>query len=110
LGIENRAQDHHDIEIEGPDGRRLTRARLPEGIDGITLPHALVAEHAPPGWAELTPERAAGQVVVGIETDRGPWVQALRAAGYQFRRGPRGPQYHAIRQHLPLHSAGIQRR
>ena len=24
----------------------------------------------------------AGQVVVGIETDRGPWVQALVAAGF----------------------------
>jgi hypothetical protein len=77
------AQDHHDIEIEGQDGRRLTRARLPEGIDGITRLHALVAEHAPPGWVELTPEQAAGQVVMGIETDRGPWVRALRAAGYE---------------------------
>ena len=26
---------------------------------------------------------STGQVVVGIETDRGPWVQALVAAGYQ---------------------------
>ena len=42
-----------------------------------------MAQHAPQGWAELTPEQAAGQVVVGIETDRGPWVRALRAAGYQ---------------------------
>jgi hypothetical protein len=25
---------------------------------------------------------AAGQVAMGIETDRGPWVQALIAAGY----------------------------
>jgi len=30
----------------------------------------------------VAPEQAAGQVVVGIETDRGPWVTALRAAGY----------------------------
>lgn len=77
------AEDHHDIEIEGEDGRRLTRARLPEGLDGITRLHALVAEHAPSGWAKLAPEQAAGLVVVGIETDRGPWVTALRAAGYQ---------------------------
>ncbi len=28
-------------------------------------------------------EQIAAQVVVGIETDRGPWVRALRAAGYQ---------------------------
>ena len=77
------AQDHHDIEIEGEDGRRLSRARLPEGLDGITRLHALVAEHAPSEWADLVPEQVVGQVVVGIETDRGPWVSALRAAGYQ---------------------------
>jgi transposase len=77
------AEDHHDVEIEGEDGRRLARARLPEGLDGIGRLHALVAEHAPSAWAELTPEQAAARVVIAIETDRGPWVSALRAAGYQ---------------------------
>jgi len=77
------AEDHHDVEIEGDDGRRLARARLPEGLEGISRLHTLVAEHAPAAWAELTPEQAAGRVVIGIETDRGPWVAALRAAGYQ---------------------------
>jgi transposase len=77
------AEDHHDLEIEGEDGRRLARARLPEGLAGITRLHALVAEHAPASWVELTAEQVAAQVVVGIETDRGPWVTALRAAGYQ---------------------------
>ena len=75
--------DHHDVEIEDEDGHRLARARLPEGLEGITRLHALVAEHAPASWAELPSEQVAGQVVVGIETDRGPWVTALRAAGYQ---------------------------
>ena len=65
------------------DGRRLVRARLPEGLEGITRLHALVAEHASPAWADLPPEGVADQVIVGIETDRGPWVTALRAAGYQ---------------------------
>ena len=77
------AEDHHDVEIEDEGGRRLARARLPEGLEGITRLHALVAAHAPAGWSELSPEQAAGQVIVGIETDRGPWVTALRAAGYQ---------------------------
>src|SRR5439155_21565385 len=45
--------------------------------------HALIAEHAPPHWADRDPDEIAGQVRVGIETDRGPWVQALVAAGYQ---------------------------
>jgi hypothetical protein len=52
-------------------------------LEGITRLHALVAQHAPADWAELPSEEVAGQVVVGIETDRGPWVTALRAAGYQ---------------------------
>ena len=77
------AEDHHDVEIEDDTGRRLVKARLPEGLDGITRFHALVAEHAPAGWADLPSEEVAGRVVVGIETDRGPWVAALRAAGYQ---------------------------
>jgi transposase len=77
------AEDHHDVEIVSEDGRRLARARLPEGLEGITRLHALVAEHAPASWAAMEPQQAAGQVVVGIETDRGPWVSALRAAGYQ---------------------------
>jgi len=77
------AEDHHDLEIEDQDGHRLARARLPEGLEGITRLHALVAEHAPAVWADLPPEQVAGQVVVGIETDRDPWVTALRAAGYQ---------------------------
>lgn len=77
------AEDHHDIEIESEDGHRFARARLPEGLEGISRLHALIAEHAPAAWTELSPEEAAGRVVIGIETDRGPWVTALRAAGYQ---------------------------
>src|SRR5664279_723339 len=77
------AEDHHDIEIEDETGRRLAKARLPEGLEGITRLHALVAEHAPAAWADLPAEQVTGQVVVGIETDRGPWVTALRGAGYQ---------------------------
>lgn len=77
------AEDHHDVEVVDETGRRLARARLPEGIDGVARLHALIAEHAPEDWAELAPEQAARLVKVGIETDRGPWVQALLAAGYE---------------------------
>ncbi len=68
------AEDHHDIEIEDADGRRLCKARLPEGLQGIAALHALVAQHAPPAWVDLDPHQVAGQALVGIETDRGPWV------------------------------------
>ena len=77
------AEDHHDVEIQNETGRRLAKARLPEGLEGITRLHALVAEHAPTDWADLPSEEVAGRVVIGIETDRGPWVTALRAAGYR---------------------------
>jgi len=76
------AEDHHDIELEDETGRRLAKVRLPEGLEGIARLHALVAQHAPAGWADLPSEEVAARVVVGIETDRGPWATALRAAGY----------------------------
>jgi transposase len=69
------AEDHHDIELEDEQGRVLARARLPEGIAGITRLHALIGQFA-------GPETEPGEVAVGIETDRGLWVMALRAAGY----------------------------
>jgi transposase len=70
------AEAHHDVEIVDDSGRVLTRRRLPDGLAGITTLHELVAER-------LDPAVEPDQVLVGIETDRGPWVQALLAAGYQ---------------------------
>ncbi len=69
------AEAHHDIEIEDDSGRVLVRRRLPEGMAGITALHELIAEY-------LDPAAEQDQVLVGIETERGPWVQALLAAGY----------------------------
>jgi transposase len=70
------AEAQHDVEIEDDSGRLLARRRLLEGLAGITTLHELVAEH-------LDPAAEPDQVMVGIETERGPWVQALVAAGYQ---------------------------
>jgi transposase len=77
------AEDHHDVELVDETGRRLARARLPEGLAGITRLHDLIARHMPAEWADLEPAEAAAKVRVGIGTDRGSWVQALVAAGYQ---------------------------
>lgn len=69
------AEDHHDVEIVDDDGRRLGKKRFPEGVAGLAGLHALIADHLPE-------DADPAEVVVGIETDRGPWVQALIAAGY----------------------------
>jgi len=70
------AEDHHDVEVQDEAGRRLGKAKLQEGIAGIARLHELIAE-------QLEQGAEAEQVVIGIETDRGPWVQALLAAGYR---------------------------
>jgi transposase len=57
-------------------GRRLARARLPEGVTGIAKFHELIAAH-------LAQEDGPDRVVIGIETDRGPWVATLVASGYR---------------------------
>ena len=69
------AEDHHDVEVMDSTGRRLARARLAEGVAGIARLHAMVGE-------QLGDEVDQTEVLVGIETDRGPWVAALIAAGY----------------------------
>ena len=77
------AEDHHDVEVQDDTGRRLGKARLPEGVAGIARLHELIAGFTDP---DLGPD----QVLVGIETDRGPWVAALVAAGYRvFAVNPR---------------------
>jgi hypothetical protein len=67
------AEDHHDVHLMDDSGVRLTSRRLPEGLAGIGEFHQMLARHA----------GGPDQVVIGIETERGLWVTALVAAGYQ---------------------------
>ncbi|HEU0086655.1 MAG TPA: IS110 family transposase [Pseudonocardiaceae bacterium] len=77
------AEDHHDVEVQDETGRHLGKARVPEGIVGIARLHELIARFT---GEDTEPE----QVLIGIETDRGPWVAALVAAGYSvFAINPR---------------------
>jgi len=69
------AEDHHDVEVMNESGKVLARRRLPEGVAGMTGLHGLIGRFLP-GDAD------GAEVVIGIETDRGPWVAALVAAGY----------------------------
>jgi transposase len=64
------------VELQDETGRRLGKGRLPEGISGIARLHAMIGDH-------VGDEDEQVRVAVGIETERGPWVQALLAAGYQ---------------------------
>ncbi len=70
------SEDHHDVEVQDETGRRLAKARLPEGVAGIGRLHALIGQFA---GEDADPS----EVLIGIETDRGPWVAALVAAGYR---------------------------
>ena len=67
------AEEHHDVYLMGESGERLVSRRLPGGLTGIRQLHELIAAHA----------QEPTDVVVGTETDRGLWVGALTAAGYQ---------------------------
>ena len=62
------------MEVMDASGQVLARRRLPEGAAGVARLHALAGEYA--GDSE------DAEVLVGIETDRGPWVTALLAAAY----------------------------
>jgi transposase len=70
------AEDHHDVEVQDEHGRAMRTARLPEGVDGMARFHDLIAKFLPDS-------ADPSQVLVCIEVDRGPWVRALIAAGYQ---------------------------
>lgn len=69
------AETHHDIELQDEQGRVLKRRRLAEGVAGLAQLHELIADH-------LDDDDEPESVLVGIETDRGGWVNALVAAGY----------------------------
>jgi hypothetical protein len=76
------AEDQHDVEVCDESGRRLARARLPEGMAGMTRLHELLAEHLDED--AIDPETgtlAAGEVVVGIETDRARGWRRYRLVG-----------------------------
>ena len=72
------SEDHHDVQLMNEACERLAARRLPEGVKGVATLHELIAQHA----------SDPGEVVVGIETDRGPWVSALLAAAVPGRSTP----------------------
>jgi transposase len=67
------AERHHDVCVLDEVGTVLGTGRIPDGIEGVARLHATVGGHA----------EDPGEVVVGIETDRGLLVEALVATGYR---------------------------
>ncbi len=72
-------------------GKRLAGGRLAEGLAGLTRLHEMASEHVDDPH----------EVVIGIETDRGLWVQDLIAAGYQvYAINPLAVARYRDRHHL----------
>lgn len=67
------AEEHHDVAVMEETGRVVSTRRVPEGLAGLTVLHELLAARA----------EDPAEVMVGTETDRGLFVGALVAAGYQ---------------------------
>ena len=64
---------HHNVCLMNETGEWLAARRLGEGPEGMGQFHEMVSE-----WVD-----DPSQVVVGVETDRGLWIEALVAAGYR---------------------------
>ena len=88
----------------------LAKGRLPEGLAGMARLHEMIGRRLG--------EDADAEVAVGIETDHGPWVAALVAAGYTVfavsplqasryreRHGVSGAKSDARRAHAGRHGA-----
>jgi transposase len=66
------ATAHHDIAVVDDDGRVVARGRVSNDAPGFAQLLTLLAEAG---------DSAEHPIPVGIETDRGRWVAALRATG-----------------------------
>ncbi|EID14373.1 putative transposase [Mycobacterium xenopi RIVM700367] len=66
------ATDHHDVAVVDDDGRVVARGRVGNDAAGFAQLLMLLAEAG---------DTATQPMPVGIETDRGLWVAALRETG-----------------------------
>ncbi len=66
------ATEHHDVAVIDDDGHVVARARVSNDAAGFAALLTLLAEAG---------DNAADPIPVGIETDRGLWVAALRETG-----------------------------
>jgi transposase len=67
------AEHHHDVAVVDADGELLAKRRITDDVAGFTRLTELLCAHAD----------SPAMVDVGLETDRGLLVAALRGAGYR---------------------------
>jgi hypothetical protein len=67
------AEGNHMVCVMDGEGEVLARKRVPDGPEGLRWIHEAIAKQ----------DVEAEDVVVGIETDHGLFVQALVGAGYK---------------------------
>ena len=85
------AEEHHDVYLMDEGGKPAGVTATARRTDRDRQLHALIAQHA----------EQTDQVIIGIETDRGLWVGALIAAGYQvFAINPLAAARYRDRHHL----------
>lgn len=85
------SETHHDIWVMDGEGHQLAYRRLAEGLEGIRAFHDLMAQLA----------ADPSEVVIGTETDRGLWVEALVAGGYRlYAINPKAVARYRERHHL----------
>jgi hypothetical protein len=70
------AEAHHEVCVLDEQGALLARRRILDSLEGIAQLHALIGEC-------IGEEDEPGDVLVGIEKDRGLIVAALVAADYR---------------------------
>lgn len=84
------AEDHHDIELQNPAGKRLAKARLEEGVAGVARLHELVAQHNDGENSEVVVGDRNRPRTVGTRADRGR-LPSIRDQPATSRPVPRTP-------------------
>jgi transposase len=72
------AEDHHDVCVLTVSGDVAAKGRVADSAEGLSRTHELIAA------AVGDDDGTDPEVVIGIETDRGVFVRALLAAGYEL--------------------------
>lgn len=88
------AEGHHDIEIMDATGRKPAALRLPDGVEGITRSHALIADHSWTGRLTHAPSHERAEHVT--------WSPRLHD-----RQRARGVPHNAALRHLANRLVGI---